>query len=575
MSPAIKPRVIIPILVVAGLLLYYFFFNPVPQHVSLILTNGNIYTVNDKQPRAEAVALLDGRIVGVGSSDRINAAFRSDHVIDLRGSPVYPGFIDCHAHLEALGALLRHLDLSLTTSAGEVLAMVANEVPETPPGAWIRGMGWDQNRWPGRRTLTSAMLDSVAPEVPVYLRRIDGSAVWVNGKVMALAGISASTPDPKGGIIARDARGNPTGLFLGNAIALLDSLLPPPSAAERTSAVEAGIRGCLQFGLTGVHDMGTDLEGIRIYKELIRSGRFPLRVYVVLDGAGTAWERYRNQGPEIGILVDRLTVRAVEIYADGPLESGEAALIDPYSDDPGNRGFTLVSADALEQIATQALSSGFQLCVDAHGDRAVSLALQVFERTFASKGKGGDHARFRMEHVQLAEENDISRFSRLGVLPVLLPGEAVSGTQWADARLGSARVVKAWAFRSFLESGSIVPTGSDFPVESPDPLWRFYAAITRQDLQGYPDSGWHPEQRMSREEALKGATLWAAYAAFEEQEKGSIEEGKLADLVILSGDIMRIQPPEILSCNVEATIVGGEIVYSSPTFAQMHASLHR
>jgi predicted amidohydrolase YtcJ len=575
MSPAFKPRVILPLLLVAGLLLYYFFFNPVPQLASLILTNGVVYTVYDQEPRAEAIALRDGRIVGVGAADRINAAFRSDRVIDLQGKPVYPGFIDCHAHLEALGALLRHLDLTVTTSPQEVLDMVAREVPKTPPGVWIRGMGWNQNSWASKRLPTSAMLDKVSPDVPVYLRRIDGHAVWVNGKALTIAGISASTPDPEGGTIVRDTRGKPTGVFLDNAIALLDSSLPTPSPAERMSSTEAGIRGCVHLGLTGVHDMGADLEGIRIYKELIQSGRFPFRVYVALDRSSTAWEHYRKEGPEIGIGDDRLTVRAVELYADGPLESREAALIEPYGDDPGNRGFTLVSADALEQAALQALKGGFQLCIDAHGDRANSLALQVIDKTLALGGKKVVDPRFRLEYVQVLESSDFSRFNRLGVLPVMLPTETTSNIPWAENRLGPARASRAWAWRSLLDSGSIIPTGSDFPFENPNPLWRFYSAITRQEYQGSPDGAWHPEQRMSREEALKGCTVWAAYAAFEEKKKGTIEQGKLADLVILSDDIMRIPPHDILSCTVEATIVGGEFVYSSPSFAQTLASLTR
>jgi hypothetical protein len=416
------------------------------------------------------------------------------------------------------------------------------------------------------------MLDAAAKDIPVYLRRIDGHAVWVNTKALTIAGVSKSTRDPEGGRIVRDREGEPTGVFVDNAVALLDSVLPAPSLEERTTAIEAAIQVCIRLGLTEVHDMGVDLEGISIYKKLIESGKFAFRVYAAIDGVGPTWEYYSRNGPEIGGDDARLTVRALKLYADGALGSRGAALIDPYSDDPTNRGLTLTSTDVLRRSATEALEKGFQLCIHAIGDRANSMTLKVYEEVLRSHAAKPGEARFRIEHAQVLEKDDIRKFHELGVIPVMQPAHCTSDMFWAIDRLGPRRILGAYAWRSLLSAGSIVPGGSDFPVESPNPLWGFYAAVTRQDHEGRPEGGWYPEQRMTREEALKSFTLWGAYAAFQETSKGTIEPGKLADIVILSNDIMKIDARDILSTTVEATMVGGSVVYSSALFAEQFAS---
>jgi hypothetical protein len=562
-----KYKSLIPLLLVIGALLYFMFFRSSVSEASLLLLNGVVYTVDDRQPYAEAVAIMDDKIVGVGTTAGIQARFRSSRVIDLAGKPVFPGFIDSHAHIEGLGSLLMNLDLTQTRSLEQIQELVRRRVSEVQPGIWVRGRGWDQNRWEVKEFPTHEVLDVVAPNVPVYLNRIDGHAVWVNKRVLEIAGVTARTPDPEGGLVVRDDSGEPTGIFVDRAVDMLDAALPDPSEAERTEAIERAVHACVRVGLTGVHDMGMDREGIEIYKKLIGSGRFPFRVYVAVDAPGATWDHYYERGPEIGGYDGKLTVRALKMYADGALGSWGGALIEPYSDNPATRGLTRTSKDSMMYYGKQAMEKGFQVCIHAIGDRANHVVLNVYEELAKLNREQTTNARLRIEHAQVIAPEDISRFHQLGVLPMMQPTHCTSDMPWVTRRLGPERVKGAYAWRSLIDTGCIVPAGSDFPVESNNPLWGFYAAITRQDHDGWPQGGWHPEQRMSREEALKAMTIWAATAAFEEDIKGTIEKEKLADLVVLSGDIMQIPPRDILRTTVAITIVGGEVVYSSDAIA--------
>ena len=536
-----------------------------PKKVTLILERGNIYTVNDRMPHAEAIAIDGDRIAAVGTTAEVRSSFTADSIVDLKWATVFPGFIDSHAHLEGIGAALMSLNLSGTRSIGQIQDLVAGRVRTSDREHWIRGRGWDQNAWADKSFPTHEPLDAVAPDVPVYLTRVDGHAVWVNRKVLEMAKIDRSSHEPEGGKIVRDAAGNPTGVFIDNAIDMLNGVLPPPSLAERTAAYERAIQECIGDGLTEVHDMGVDLQGIGIYKELIREGKFPFRVYVAINGLGETWEHFLKSGPEIGGYDGRLTVRALKLYADGALGSRGAALIEPYSDDPLNRGLTLTSADVLREASQKALAGGFQVCVHAIGDRANNIVLNVYEQVLKAVSVEGKDVRFRVEHAQVVDATDIPRFHALGVLPMMQTTHCTSDMYWAEARLGPRRISGAYAWRSLLNAGSIIPGGSDAPVESPNPLWGFYAAITRQDRTGWPQGGWYPEQRMTREEALKSFTLWGAYAGFEESKKGSLEKGKLADLVVLTNDIMKVPPEKILETSVMMTMVAGKFVYTAET----------
>jgi hypothetical protein len=565
----VKTKLLLSAIVVVLAVVYFLYLRSDVMKASLLFVNGIVHTVNDKHPLAEAVAISDDRIAGVGTTEEILRKFRSDHVVDLGGKPVYPGFIDSHAHLEGLGVFLLNLDLHGTSSVAEIQQRVRERVLKARPGVWIRGRGWDQNRWTLREFPGHASLDSVSGEFPVYLNRVDGHAVWVNRKVLELAGITRETPDPPGGRIVRDPDGEPTGVFVDNAVDLIKAALPEPSREERTEAILTAVQSCLSVGLTGVHDMGVELESIGIYKDLISKRQFPLRVYCAIEGSGATWNHYEKEGPEIGGPGKRLTVRALKLYADGALGSYGAALIEPYSDDPSNRGLTLTSADSIRYFAGRALDEGFQLCIHAIGDRANHIVLNIYEEMFNTYGPGSRDVRFRIEHAQVLAPEDIPRFKQLEVIPAMQPTHCTSDMYWAGTRLGSSRTAGCYAWRSLIDSGVKVPAGSDFPVESNNPLWGFYAAVTRRDHNGWPEGGWHPEQRMSREEALKAFTIWGAFAAFEEDLKGSIEIGKLADLVVLSRDIMTIEPPEILQTTVDMTILGGEIVYQAGTVASM------
>ena len=558
-----KKSVVLPALVAgAGVLLYLFLSRP--GDASMILLNGVIYTLDGRKPVVSALAIRGDRILAAGSDEEIRSAFRSERTIDLGGKPVYPGFIDSHAHLESLGAALMNLDLSGCTSEEEAAARVGAAVRDTVGGGWIRGRGWDQNLWSGQGFPSRASLDRVSPSVPVFLTRVDGHAVWVNTKALEIAGLDEKTPDPPGGKILRDRSGRPTGVFIDNALELVQAVIPPPSHGERTEAVKRAVRECLSCGLTEVHDMGVDSEGVAIYRDLIASGSFPFRVYVAVAGSSPAfWSSVRKSGPLKDAFEGKLSVRAVKFYADGALGSRGAALIEPYADDPGNRGLTLTSRAELLEAAGEALDAGFQICTHAIGDRANAFVLDVYDEALTSRGAKERDVRFRVEHAQVLAPHEIPGFKALGILPGMQASHCTSDMPWAERRLGPERIKGAYAWRSLIRAGSIIPGGSDFPVESPNPLRGFYAAVTRQDREGNPPEGWNPGEKMTREEALRSYTLWGAYAGFQEKEKGSLEAGKWADLVVLTDDIMKIEPRAILSTRVVTTIVAGEVVYDA------------
>ncbi len=543
---------------------------PKQTAATLILYNGVIYTANNTKPTAEAVAINNNRIIGVGPNDEIRSSFTSAKMIDLKGKAVFPGFTDSHAHLEGLGHLLINLNLEGTTSVEEIRKLVAERARTLPAGSWLRGRSWDQNDWQEKNFPAHQMLDDVTGDHPVALRRVDGHALWVNAKAMQLARITNLTKDPVGGKIQRDSRGKPTGVFVDNAMDLIDAVMPAVTREERIIAIQKAVHECIRYGLTEVHDMGVDLELIDIYKKLIGENKFPFRVYAAVDGINRTWARYSAEGPDTGGSNGRLTIRALKLYADGALGSRGAELMNDYSDDPGNRGLAVTSLDSLKKATTLALRKGFQVCIHAIGDAANRNVLNMYEEIFKSDTIHAKDARFRIEHAQVVNENDIPRFAQLGVIPAMQQTHCTSDMYWAEERLGPKRVKGAYTWRSMIESGSIIPGGSDFPVESVNPLLGFYAAISRQDANGWPADGWYPGQRMTRQEALKSFTIWAAYAAFEENIRGTIEPGKWADITVLSNDIMKCELKEILSTRVAYTIIAGDVVYAADEKGETH-----
>ena len=538
------------------------------QPATLILTNAVVHTVDPNRPVAEAVAIDGDRIFFVGS-ERGALLHRGPRtrVIDLEGQTVVPGFIDAHAHLAGLGDQLQVLDLVGTTSYEEIVELVRARAQRAPEGRWIRGRGWDQNDWPDTRFPTNEALSAISPNNPVYLRRVDGHAALVNARVLETAGITRETPDPEGGRIVRDAdTGEPTGVLVDRAMGLFSDLIPELTRDEQRESILLAIAECLRWGVTSIHDAGVSPQTsigpgmLEVYRELAERGQFRIRNYVMIRSDEETLERFFESGPEVGLYNNHLTVRAIKISADGALGSRGAALIEPYSDDPGNIGLVTTPPDHIRRVAVEALKNGWQLNVHAIGDRGNRLVLDAFESAL-EEVPVADH-RFRIEHAQVLHWTDIPRFAELDVLPSMQQTHQMSDMYWAVDRIGWTRAQGAYAWRSLLNSGVVIPSGTDFPVEPVNPFRTFLAAIARQDEKGWPSGGWFPNQLMTREEALKSMTIWAAYGAFEEDIKGSITAGKLADLVVLSQDIMSIPPRRILDTTIEMTIVGGEIVYT-------------
>lgn len=526
----------------------------------LIVTNARIYTVDASRPFVEAMVVAGGRVVFTGAA-RAAMTYRgsSTRVLDAQGQTVIPGMIDAHVHLLGLGTALRTVDLVGTTSYDQVVARVVARAREVPPGTWITGRGWDQNDWGDTRFPTHDALSRAVPNHPVYLTRVDGHAALVNAAAMKAANLAAATQDPSGGRIERGANREPTGVLVDRAMGLVGRVIPPVTKEETRAATIAAIRETNKWGLTGVHDAGVGKSTIDVFEELAKEGQYSLRNYVMVANEDAAIDHYLARGAQSGLYDGRLWIRAIKISADGALGSRGAALIEPYSDEPANRGLIIIPEGRVKSVALKALAKGFQVNVHAIGDRANRVVLDELEAALRETSIP-DH-RFRIEHAQIVHSDDIPRFAQLGVIPSMQASHQTSDMYWAGNRLGPFRLLGAYAWRSLLNSGVIIPNGSDFPVEHVNPLISFHASVARQDANDWPEGGWFPEQRMTRDEALKSMTLWPAHAAFMEKEVGSLEPGKLADFVILDQDIMRVPNELILRTRVVATYLGGRPVY--------------
>jgi predicted amidohydrolase YtcJ len=534
----------------------------------LVLTNGRIYTVDNARPVVSALAARDGRIVFIGSDAEAKAlAGAGSRLIDLHGATVVPGIVDAHAHLLGLGIMLSETNVAGATSYQEVIDRVKAWAKDVKPGQWIVGRGWDQNRWPTKEFPSHEALSRAFPQNPVVLERIDGHAVLANAKAMELAGVTASTREPSGGRIVRLSSGAPSGVFVDNAESLIERAIPSLSGADTRKAILAAIAECNRWGLTGVHDPGENAGTIAIYEELAKAGNYNLRNYVMLSDPGAPTSSaaldnpYLRRGPQSALYDGHLWVRAIKLYADGALGSRGAALLAPYSDDTANSGLLVSQPAHLEAWAEAGLRRGFQINVHAIGDRGNRNVLDAFETALRTVPKA-DH-RFRIEHAQVLSPTDIPRFAKLGVIPSMQATHQTSDMPWAESRLGPERIRGAYAWRSLLNTGVIIPNGTDFPVEEVNPLLTFHAAVTRQNPANMPAGGWYPDQKMSREEALQSMTIWPAYAGFQESILGSITPGKYADFVVLDRDIMRVPDTEILGARVMSTWIGGKPVYQA------------
>jgi len=528
----------------------------------LIVTNARVYTADDARPLVEAFAVRDGRITFVGSQREATVlAGPATRIVDAGGRTVIPGMVDAHAHFSGLAQTLRQVDLTGTTSLAEVIARVVAKAQTVPKGTWITGRGWDQNDWGITDFPTHDALSAAIPDHPVLLERVDGHATYANMAAMKAAGVTAASKAPVGGQIITDARGQPTGVFIDNASDVLERQVPAPTAAELTSALKDAIALMHRWGLTGMHDAGATRGAIERYEALAKANELNLRLYVMIGDDAAALDHYFAKGPQSALYNGQLWVRAVKLYADGAMGSRGAALLEPYSDDPNNVGLLKSTQQHIRDIAERGLKAGFQVNTHAIGDRGNRVVLDAYEQALRAVPRA-DH-RFRVEHAQILHYDDIPRFAQLGVIPSMQASHQTSDMYWIGKRLGPTRLFGAYAWQSLLQTGVVIPNGSDFPVEQVNPLISFHSAIARQDARDWPAGGWFPAQKMSREEALRSMTIWPAYAGFQEQSMGSITVGKYADFVILDMDIMRVPVELVLQASVRSTYVGGKSVYEA------------
>jgi hypothetical protein len=478
---------------------------------------------------------------------------------DLGGKTVIPGMVDAHVHLLGLGQALRLVDLTGTTSYDEVIARVVERAKTVRPGEWVRGRGWDQNDWAVTEFPTHDALSRAVPDNPVYLTRVDGHAALVNAAAMRAAELTAASQDPSGGRIIRDAAGNPTGVLVDRATGYVGRVIPSDSEDEVKAATLAAITEANRWGLTGVHDAGEGEDVIAVFEELARGGQYDLRNYVMVRGDEASLDRLMARGPRTALHDGRIWVRAIKISADGALGSRGAALLEEYSDEPGNSGLVTADSGYMRRVAAKALRGGFQVNVHAIGDRANRMVLDIYADAL-KEVPTADH-RFRIEHAQILSYQDIPRFADLGVIPSMQGSHQTSDMYWVPNRIGWNRSQGTYAWRSLLNTGVVIPNGSDTPVESANPLISFHAFVTRQDARGYPAGGWFPAEKTTRQEALLSMTLWPAYAAFMEDVSGSLTPGKYADFVVLDQDIMTVAEERILDTRVVRTVLGGKTVY--------------
>ncbi|MBT8087295.1 MAG: amidohydrolase [Gammaproteobacteria bacterium] len=528
-----------------------------PVHAATMLHNVVGYTSSDSGMQQFSVLVFDdaGKVIAAGDETLWETA-QADTRIDGRGLTVLPGLIDAHAHLASLGMLKSNLDLAGVPSVDEAVKRIREFAGQHPHKKWITGRGWNHVLWPVKEFPTAADIDAVLDDRPVWLNRIDGHAAWANTAAMKLAGIDDDTPDPIGGKIVRDDNGHATGIFIDKAMPLVGRHLPATDKDDYREAVQLASAALLAEGITGVHDAGVDISNAEAYLSMADNGELDLRVYAMIGGAGEVLDAIGKPIRAYGN--DRLDIVSVKLYADGALGSHGAAMIEPYSDDAENRGLAFWTQDELDRMVAKANGMGFQVGIHAIGDLGNRMALDAFEK--AQKGKPSN-LRNRVEHAQIIQLEDIPRFTALGVIASMQPTHATSDKNMAEDRVGPDRIKGGYAWRRLLESGAVIASGSDFPVELSNPFHGLYAAVTRQGRDGEPEGGWYPDQALTRAEALHSFTLGAAYAANQEERLGSLEAGKWADFILIDRDYFTVPGAEIDDIQVVQTWVGGEKVY--------------
>lgn len=522
------------------------------------IVNARIHTMDADRSVAEAMAWDDdGRLIFVGEAEELMAQHPDLALANMQGRVIVPGLIDVHGHVMGLGEARLQADLVGAGSIGEVIERLEAREADLPDDAWLTGRGWDQTLWPGGDFPSRADLDQAFPDRPVYLVRVDGHAGWANSAALARVERDLDGDwQPQGGDIDRDADGEPTGILIDTAMALVEDAMPDPTSEERDLALDLALEEMARHGLTGIHDAGTSLDTFRRYRERAKKGALSIRVHALADGDAAMLEWLCDNGIYQG---DRLTARAVKYYADGALGSRGAALLEDYSDDPGNDGLLFESDEAMQELVDKAMACGLQLGIHAIGDRANR---QVIDALVQGQARHEDNpGRHRVEHLQIIHPNDIPRLAEHGIIASMQPTHATSDMRWAEQRLGRERLAGAYAWQKVLEAGARLALGSDFPVEPVNPWFGIHAAVTRQDREGHPEGGWLPEERLSVDQALRGFTMDAAYAGFAEDRVGSLETGKFADFVVIDADPFEVDPSELAGIIVLRTVVGGSAVY--------------
>jgi len=536
------------------------------EDVDLIFVNGNVYTANERQPQAEAIAVKKDRIVFVGSNeDARKLASDKTRVVDLRGHTVVPGMTDSHCHIFGIGEREMNLNLEGTNSREDFLAKVKGRIAQTDRGKWIIGRGWIETFWKPPQFPSRTDLDKIAPDNPVFLTRADGHAAIANSAALKIAKIDKNAANPFGGEILKDkTTGEPTGMLLDNAMDLAAKNIPKPTEAEREKAFLLGIEREIGLGWCEIQNAGSHADDIKIIRKCFDEGKVKLRFINAVYGPGEDAQQFLREGSTISAYDHHFTQRTIKVIFDGALGSRGAALLKPYSDALDTSGYLTEKEEDLQPMFEDALRRGIQVETHAIGDRANRVILDLYEQAFKAvmpERRKIREPRWRVEHAQILDPSDLPRFAKLGVIPSMQPSHAISDLFFAPTRLGMERLAGAYAWQSLIKSGCIIAGGSDAPVERGELMIEFYAAVARKSVKGFSGEGWHPEQAVSREQALKMFTLWPAYAAFEENDKGSIEVGKLADFTVLSNDIMRIPELEILKTRSEMTVIGGEILF--------------
>lgn len=520
------------------------------QKVDIIVHNANVLTVDSLFSKASSFAIKDGKFLAVASDDALLGSYDAAHIIDAERKTIVPGLIDAHCHFYGLGLTQQVVNLRGTNSYGEILEKVGAFQKERPSN-FILGRGWDQNDWEEKAFPTKDALDDMFPDTPVALERVDGHAYLVNQKALDLAGIDGKTK-VSGGKVVLGTDGKPTGVLVDTPMAMVDAVIPKPSRSIQIQALKDAQERCFNYGLTTVDDAGLNRSIIELIDSLQQVGQLKIRMYAMVSNNEENLEYYLKKGI---VKTERLNVRSVKVYGDGALGSRGAALKTPYSDQPGHFGAMITPKEEMIALAERIAASKYQMNTHAIGDSANIVVLRAYDQAL----KGEQDRRWRVEHAQVITGDDFDYFEK-GFIPSVQPTHATSDMYWAGLRLGLQRMRGAYAFKTLLNKAGIVALGTDFPVEQVNPFLTFYAAVGRKDLESYPEGGFQMKDALTREDALKGMTIWAAYSNFEEHEKGSIEPGKFADFVILSDDLLRIPENEIPKLKAEQVFLGGEKV---------------